>query len=246
MDLSIIIPCFNEEQTIPSLERNLFPVIEQLCEERTVEVIFVNDGSQDGTAKLLDDLTVRHPGVRVVKHSHNKGLGAATRTGFAHARGDIVVVTDSDGTYPFTEIPNMLALLTPDVDIVTASPYHTDGGVEGVPAYRIFLSKGASLLYRILLKWNLHTYTAMFRVYRREVVHSVPSMANGFLMPAELLSVAILLGYKAVEYPTVLHVRCYGQSKARVARIILAHVRFQLGLFFWRALCIKPIPGGIE
>ena len=159
-----------------------------------------------------------------------------------NAWGAVIVVTDSDGTYPFTEIPNMLALLTPDVDIVTASPYHVDGGVKGVPAYRIFLSKGASLLYRILLKWDLHTYTAMFRAYRREVVDHVHTTASGFLMPAELLSNAILLGYTVSEYPTVLHVRRYGQSKARVAHIIVAHVRFQLRLLFRRAFCVKPIP----
>jgi dolichol-phosphate mannosyltransferase len=244
MDLSIIIPCFNEQESIPSLERNLFPVVEQLRGERTVEVVLVDDGSQDGTARLLEDMAARHSDMRVIRHSHNRGLGAATRTGFAHAQGDVAVVTDSDGTYPFTEIPHMLALLAPDADIVTASPYHPNGGVEGVPAYRIFLSKGASLLYRILLKWDLHTYTAMFRVYRREIMRRVPSTADGFLMPAELLSNAILLGYKVAEYPTVLHMRRYGQSKAKVIRIILAHVRFQLSLPFRRVFGVKPIPGG--
>jgi dolichol-phosphate mannosyltransferase len=246
MDLSIIIPCFNEEQTVPALERKLFPVVAQLRQGQAVEVVFVDDGSQDDTARLLDDVAARHPEVRVVRHAYNKGLGAATRTGFAQARGRILFVTDSDGTYPFTEIPAMLALVTPDVDIVTASPYHPDGGVEGVPAYRIFLSKGASLLYRILLRWDVHTYTAMVRAYRREVAHRVPSVADGFLMPAEILSNAILLGYKAVEYPAVLHVRRYGQSKAKVARIILAHVRFQLELLFRRIVGIKPIQVGPE
>jgi len=241
MDLSIIIPCFNEEQALPALEARLFPVVGQLREERTVEVIFVDDGSRDHTARLLDELATRHPDVRVARHPHNMGLGQATRTGFAHAQGDVIVVTDSDGTYPFSEIPALLTLLKPDVDVVTASPYHPDGGVEGVPAYRIFLSKGASLLYRILLKWDLHTYTAMFRAYRREVVQHVPSTADGFLMPAEFLSNAILSGYRVGEYPTVLHLRRYGQSKAKVLRIILAHVRFQLGLPFRRWFGVKSV-----
>jgi dolichol-phosphate mannosyltransferase len=102
--------------------------------------------------------------------------------------------------------------------------------VEGVPPYRIFLSKGASLLYRILLKWDLYTYTAMFRVYRRSVVDSVSTQANGFLMPAEMLANALLAGYRVAEHPAILHVRQYGQSKAKVVRIIWAHVRFQLRL----------------
>lgn len=245
MDLSIIIPCFNEEQALPALEAHLFLVVDRLREGRTVEVIFVDDGSRDHTAKLLDELAARHPNVRVTRHPCNMGLGQATRTGFAHAQGDVIVVTDSDGTYPFSEIPALLALLKPDVDVVTASPYHPDGGVEGVPASRIFLSKGASLLYRILLKWDLHTYTAMFRAYRREVVQRAPSTADGFLMPAELLSNAILSGYNVVECPTVLHVRRYGQSKARVARIILAHLRFQLTLLFRRLFGTRLPAGGV-
>jgi dolichol-phosphate mannosyltransferase len=183
----------------------------------------------------LRELANDWPGVKVLTHAHNRGLGAAMRTGFAHAQGDVIVTTDSDGTYPFAEIPPLLECLTPEVDMVVASPYHPQGSVEGVAPYRRLLSQGASLIYRLLLDWHLHTYTSMFRAYRREVIERVPSRANGFLMPAEFLAHSILMGYRAVEYPTVLHVRRHGQSKARVARIILAHLRFQADLV-WRRL----------
>jgi len=235
MDISIIIPCYNEAQNVPLIAARLFPVVEELEREGAVQVVLVDDGSSDDTFDRLNDLAADRPTVQIVRHERNRGLGAAMRTGFAHARGDLIVTTDSDGTYPFSEIPRILERLTPEVDVVTASPYHPQGGVEGVPPYRLVLSQGASLLYRLLLNWRLHTYTSMFRAYRREVVERVPSTANGFLMPAEFLANAILLGYRVAEFPTVLHVRRYGQSKARVARIILAHLRFQASLI-WRRL----------
>ena len=78
----------------------------------------------------------------VLSHEQNRGLGAALRTGFAHSRSDVVVTTDADGTYEFGEILGLCALLLPDVDVVTASPYHPEGGVDGVPAYRLLLSQG--------------------------------------------------------------------------------------------------------
>ena len=242
MDLSIIIPCYNEAENVSLLAETLFPVVEALAQTQTIEVVLIDDGSSDDTLTRLEALAAQRPEVRVVRHEQNRGLGAAMRTGYAHARGAVLVTTDSDGTYPFTEIPRMLALLTPQIDLVVASPYHPQGGVEGVPRYRLILSQGASLLYRMLLKWDLHTYTAMFRAVRREVALRTPSEATGFLMPAEFLANALLLGYRVAEFPTVLHVRRYGQSKARVARIILAHLRFQARLLGYRLTGRKPQP----
>jgi dolichol-phosphate mannosyltransferase len=254
MNLSIVIPCYNEAQNIPLMETQLLPVLEQLGMGRggdsgcPVEVIFVDDGSEDETLARLEMLAAQVTSsadsqpfnVRILSHGRNLGLGAAIRTGFAHAEGDVIVTTDSDGTYPFAEIPSLLAYMEPGVDIVAASPYHPSGGVDGVGPFRLFLSQGASFLYRILLDWHIHTYTAMFRAYRRAVTAHVPSKADGFLMPAEFLAHAILMGYRIVEYPTVLHVRRHGQSKARVARIIVAHLGFQARVAWLRLTRQRP------
>jgi dolichol-phosphate mannosyltransferase len=168
----------------------------------------------------------------------------ALRTGFARARGDIVVTTDSDGTYPFTTIPDMLALLEPGIDIVTASPYHPAGGVDGVPAYRLLFSKGASFLYRVLLDPHLHTYTAMYRAYRGEVIERISTNSDGFLMVTELMVGALLAGYKVAEFPATLRVRRYGQSKARVWQITRSHLRFQARVLLRRiAMLGRPARG---
>lgn len=238
MDLSIIIPCYNEVDNLPKLRDQFFPIVRELAKTHSVEVIFVDDGSSDGTLAALQAAfgEMNSPAVRVCfeKHPINRGLGAAIRTGFRASHGDVVVTTDSDATYRFEEILRLLDCLTPDVDLVTASPYHPLGGVENVPGYRLVLSKGSSFLYRVLLTWKIHTYTALFRAYRRNIVETVPFQSDGFLAGTEILVNSLLMGYHAAEYPTVLHSRTAGTSKAKIIRTIRAHLRFQGHLLLYR------------
>lgn len=229
-DLSIVIPCYNEAEGIPAMRERLLGVLPALLRRGSLELILVDDGSSDGTGRLLKEAFADIPEARVVQHERNRGLGAALRTGFAEVSGAVVVTCDSDGTYPFAEIPALLDRLTPDVDIVTASPYHPEGGIENVPAYRVTISKGASLCYRLLVDPRIHTYTALFRACRREVIEQAATHADGFLMVTELLVEARLRGFTVVEYPAVLRVRQYGQSKARVLRITRTHLDYMAGL----------------
>jgi dolichol-phosphate mannosyltransferase len=204
--------------------------VAELRRDLTVEIIFIDDGSTDGTGSLIAEAFKDDPAAKVIWHDRGLGLGAGVRTGFHASRGDVVVTTDCDASYPFTLIPSLLERLTPDVDIVTASCYHPDGGVENVPGYRVLLSKSASFMYRVLLDWDVHTYTCLFRAYRRDVVERVPFDSNDFLGVTEILAKSILAGYAVDELPCTLRARRYGQSKARVARIIRSHLRFQARL----------------
>lgn len=240
MSLSIVIPCYNEVDNIPKIQDELFPVVAKLAERQPVELVFVDDGSSDGTMPALKEvLPAACPdgvSVKFAIHPHNLGLGQAIRTGFAQASGDVIVTTDSDGTYKFSSIPALLDCLRDDVDIVTASPYHPQGGVAGVPPYRLILSQGSSFLYRILVNWNVHTYTCLFRAYRREVIENVPFYASGFLGGTELLVKSMFQGYRVAEYPAVLYSRVHGVSKAKIMRTIKAHLQFQASILFNRRL----------
>lgn len=249
MDISIVIPCYNEADNVSKLQNEFFPVANELAENRTVEVIFVDDGSTDATWEVLNAAfggQAQADGVivRFERHEKNRGLGAALRTGFAAARGQLVVTTDSDGTYRFGEIPKLLASLSPGIDIVTASPYHPGGGVAGVPGYRLVLSRGASALYRVLVDWKVYTYTALFRAYRRSVLDHVQFQADGFLGGTELMVKAMLMGYRVAEYPAVLYRRVFGVSKAKLARTIKAHLRFQAKILLYR-LHLAPLDGHV-
>jgi dolichol-phosphate mannosyltransferase len=244
MDLSIIIPCYNEAENVPKLQNEFLPIVHGLAETRSVEVVFVDDGSADGTYRALveafgDD---GETGVSFgfEQHRVNRGLGAALRTGFAAARGETVVTTDSDGTYKFSEIPALLSYLTSGVDVVTASPYHPAGKVAGVPAYRLLFSRGCSVIYRLLTDWRVYTYTCLFRAYRREVIQNVTFESDGFLAGTELMVKAMFMGYRVAECPAVLYRREYGESKARITRTVLAHLGFQARVL-GRRLSLKPI-----
>jgi dolichol-phosphate mannosyltransferase len=226
MRVSLIIPCFNESDSVDQMRAQLDAIRPELERRGPFELVLVDDGSADDTYARLTVAFAAWGNVHIVRHDRNRGLGAALRTGFQHAAGDVIVTTDSDGTYPFTTIPALLDLLQPGVDIVTASPYHPAGGVDGVPAYRLLFSKGASFMYRVLLDPRLHTYTAMYRAYRREVIERVTTTSDGFLMVTELIVGALLAGYHVAEYPAVLRVRRYGQSKARIWQITRSHLRF--------------------
>ena len=257
MKLSIIVPCYNEADNISKLQCELLPVVEGLLKDgwenmqekvQSVEVIFVDDGSSDGTSSKLNECfggsSVSGVTFKFPVHEQNKGLGAAIRTGFSNAGGDIILTVDSDGTYKFSEIPNLLSYLTPDIDIVTASPYHPDGDVIGVPANRLLLSKGSSFLYRILVDKNLHTYTCLFRAYRAEVVKKINFHSNGFLAGTELLVNALFDGYRVAEYPAVLHKRMYGVSKAKIAQTIFAHLNFQKKVLLYRFRALLGFKNG--
>lgn len=245
MRLSFVVPCFNEEENIEKLKTEFFPVIDELMGSRldggqidSIEVVFVDDGSSDRTYNALKEAfgSFEHPSIAVVfeKHEANRGLGAAMRTGFGAATGDVIVTTDSDGTYHFSTIPSLLEQLKGKVSIITASPYHPKGEVVGVPGYRLFLSRGSSLLYRILLDWKIHTYTALYRAYRREVIEQIQFAADDFLGGTELMVKAMLKGYQVDEYPAALHRRMFGVSKAKLLKTIISHLNFQTRLVLHR------------
>lgn len=221
--VSIIIPCFNESAGIESLSTKLLPVWQQLNLVRKTELIFVDDGSTDNTFLQIQQFFGEQ--AQIIRHPKNKGLSAAIRTGFINSRGDIICTIDSDCTYDPQYLLPLLDLMT-RADIVTASPYHPKGTVKNVPPWRLFLSKGLSQIYRIVLPQKLYTYTSMFRAYRREVLETIPITRPGFLGLVEILVEGMLHGYKVVEYPAQLQSRVYGQSKLRVARVILSHLQY--------------------
>ncbi|MBI2668806.1 glycosyltransferase family 2 protein [Candidatus Woesearchaeota archaeon] len=222
--LSIVIPCYNEEEGIPQLVQQLNPVAEKLRKIYELELIFVDDGSKDQTNRLLHQHFDNWPGTKIVKHEVNKNLGAALKTGFAQATGDLVAALDSDCTYNPALIAEMAEMIDTDTDIATVSPYHPLGKVNNVSAYRIFLSKSISRLYRMLVPARVYTFTAMVRVYKKDVVKNIHFSSDTFLGVTELMIKALLHGYRVKELPTELNLRTFGTSKMKTARVIGDHL----------------------
>jgi glycosyltransferase involved in cell wall biosynthesis len=221
-----VIPCYNEEASLPYLANTLRSVEAQLSKNNYLtNFIFVDDCSKDQTLKTLNKLFGKKENVQIVQHETNQGVAAGIMTGIKTAQTDIVCSMDCDCTYDPHELVKMLPLLTENVDLVTASPYHREGNVRNVPNWRLFLSKGASWLYRRTLKAKLATYTSCFRVYRRSSFVDLPIREKGFLGVAEMLGRLDLKGGRIVEYPAVLEVRLFGFSKMKTARTIFGHLK---------------------
>lgn len=222
--ISVIVPCFNEEEGIPFLASNLESLKTDLQSQYQVQFVIVDDGSKDQTWALLQKSFADNPDATLLRHSQNKGVSAAIMTGLQHSR-EIACSMDCDCSYDPTELRPMLGLLTSDVDLVTASPYHPSGAVINVPGWRLLLSKTSSALYRIVTGRKLHTFTACVRVYRRSSAVDTPLRYTGFLGIAELLGKMALDNKKIVEHPATLEVRIFGQSKMKVIRTVMGHLK---------------------
>jgi dolichol-phosphate mannosyltransferase len=235
MSISIIVPCYNEEASLPLLEERLGLALERLAEE-DVEVLLIDDGSTDSTRAGLEAMSDSLRGARVVVHEENQGLGVALRTGMSASRGDVVVSLDSDCTYDPVEIPELISGLA-EADVVLGSPYNPAGATADVPPHRLVLSKTLSNIYRLVLRRpDLYTFTSIFRAYRKQAALEATSSATDYLALAEMLVSLIDSGYEIVEYPTVLNVRANGDSKLRIVRMIRRHAAYVTKLAFTRTV----------
>jgi polysaccharide deacetylase family protein (PEP-CTERM system associated) len=223
--VTVVIPCFNEERSLVYLGNTLRNVAAALGQDYAVSFLFVDDGSRDGTRELLERLFGSRPDCTLLAHDRNRGVAAAILTGLRAARTEVVCSIDCDCTYDPHGLAQMIPKLTAGVDLVTASPYHPEGEVRNVPAWRLTLSRGASFLYRRLSRQKLWTYTSCFRVYRRSAVASLALREEGFLGIAEILARLDLQGAVIAEHPATLEVRLLGHSKMKVLRSVAGHLR---------------------
>ncbi len=243
--VSIVIPCYNEQESLPYLAKTLTSVESRLNDIGfTSELIFVDDRSQDDTLNVMHSLFGDRKNIQILQHEVNKGVAGGIMTGIRAARTELVCSIDCDCTFDPHELAKMIPLMKPDVDMVTASPYHKDGGVQNVPGWRLLLSKGASVLYRRVLRTKIASYTSCFRVFRRSSMVNINPTAPGFHGVPEMLGLLDLDGGKIVEFPTVLAVRLFGASKMNTLKTIVGTVKLLSHLamlrFFGKSRTIQP------
>src|SRR5262245_3152346 len=162
--------------------------------------------------------------MRVVKHGTNLGLGAAMRTGFAHAHAPIVCTMDSDCTYLPERLPELVRLVEQGADIATASPWHPDSVPTRAGWFRSALSRTVSRLYQRLTGQDVHTFTCLYRAYRRDVIERTQFRAMGFAAVTELMLRGMLSGCSVREVPMELGARRFGESKLKIGEAVLSHV----------------------
>lgn len=223
--VTLVIPIYNEEQSIAYLYKTLREFRAKLENRFRVQFCLVDDGSRDDT---WNRLTAKFGGLRdcsMVRHGTNQGVAAAILTGIKKADTETVCSIDCDCSYDPAVLEAMIPLLE-NADMVTASPYHPKGRVVNVPKWRLFLSRTLSLMYSRLLHERFYTYTSCCRVYRRAAMIDLPLRNTGFLGVAEMLIRLKLINGRIVEHPAVLESRILGESKMKIVRTIGLHLRF--------------------
>ena len=211
LDVSVVIPVFNEEESLPGLFERLFPVMESL--DKSWEVVFVNDGSRDRSLALLVDSAGRHPGsVRVVDFNGNFGQHMAIMAGFSVSKGKAIVTMDADLQNPPEEIPRLLQQMDAGYDVVG-----TIRSTRRDPFFRKIASKIVNEITNKITGLNLHDYGCMLRAYSRRVVDLINSCPESTtFIPA--------LAQKFALNPTEIEVghseRELGTSKYSLFRLI--------------------------
>lgn len=222
--LTVVVPLYQEEAAVPGLSTGLREFLRTESVQRDVDFVLVDDGSTDRTLALLHQHFADLP-ARIVAHERNRGLTEALLTGSRAARGSMVGWLDSDLTYEPDVLRRLALLIDAGADIALSSCYHPEGGVEGVARWRLMLSRFASRFYRRTTGCPVHTFTSMVRVYRREVLERCVPIEGGFHGIAEVLLQAIVSRYQIAEAPAVLHRRLVGESKMKVLRTGIGHLR---------------------
>lgn len=226
MDLSIIIPMFNEAE---NAEHTLLKVEEAVASHRgDYEIVAVNDGSTDNTLQVLERISAQNKKINIVSYPRNVGRGMALRKGFQESKGEIVVSIDADLSYDPRYIIDLAKTLQkdPQIDFVLGSPYMPGGGVENVPFLRLWISKMGNKILRLAMPNRIYTSTGIFRAYRRKVLDSLELESDGKEIHLEILSKAIALGYRPKEFPAILTGRKKGKSKFKFKKTAVSHLIF--------------------
>jgi len=215
MDISVVIPVYNEEGALPELYRVLADTLDQL--PQTAEIIFANDGSRDGSATALDAFARGDPRVRVLHLSRNYGQTAALMAAIQSSSGDVIIAMDADGQNDPADIPRLITKLAQGYDVVSGwRTSRQDGALT-----RRLPSIVANWLISALLRVPLHDYGCTLKAYRREVVEDVRLYGE---MHRFIPIYAAWEGARVTELAVGHHPRRCGRSKygiGRTARVLL-------------------------
>lgn len=206
--ISVILPAFNEAENIEAMVRRVLRVLDQV--RRPGEVVVVDDGSEDGTFEVTAELSAGDSRVRPVQHAVNQGYGAALRTGFRAARGDLVFFTDADLQFDVTELGSLLDLAD-RFDIVAG--YRAP---RRDPWHRRFNAWAWGQLVNGLFGLSIQDVNCAFKLFDRSVIDEMEIRSSGAFVNTEILVRARAAGRSLAQVPVSHHPRSAGvQTGAR-------------------------------
>lgn len=217
MKLSIIVPVYNEKQTICEILRRILAV--QLP-GLVKELILVDDCSTDGTRELFDDISTlvgelaATVEIRVLLQDHNQGKGAALRRGFKEASGDVILIQDADLEYDPADYPRLLApILEGRADVVFGSRFAGGEPHRVLYFWHSLGNKGLTLLSNMLSNLNLTDMECCYKVFRRQVLQQLTLQENRFGIEPELTAKVAQAGCRIYEVGVSYAGRTYAEGK---------------------------------
>jgi glycosyltransferase involved in cell wall biosynthesis len=215
LGLTMFFPAFNDAGTIASLVIKAQRALQELTED--FEIIVVNDGSQDDTGAIADELARTYRHVRVIHHDRNRGYGGALRSGFSAATKDLIAYTDGDAQYDPSEIGVLWNAFRADVDVVTGYKISRSD-----PIHRIVIGRIYHHVVKTLFALRVRDVDCDFRLMRRKVFDRIRLERDSGVICLELMRKLQDSGFRVMEVPVHHYHRTHGRSQffnvRRVAR----------------------------
>ncbi len=231
IEISVVIPIFNEEESVPLLIDSLLSTLDKM--DRRFEVIFVNDGSTDASAERLAAAAAGRVEIKIIEFRRNAGQTAALMAGIDHASGQIIVAMDADLQNDPQDIALLVARLEEGADVV--SGWRKDR--RDAPFRRQLVSRVANRLISRISGLKLHDYGCTLKAYRKEVLEGMRLYGE---MHRFVPIYASWMGAKVIEMPVRHHARRFGKSKYGLNRTFKVLLDLVVVEFFSRYLA-KPI-----
>ena len=233
MDISVVIPLYNEEESLPEL----FAWIKRVMDGNgfSYEVIFVNDGSTDGSWRVIEELSTKHPEAKGIKFRRNYGKSPALYCGFARAQGDVVITMDADLQDSPDEIPELRRMIVEDgYDLVSGYKKKRYDPLSKTLPTKLF-NATARAVSGIR---NLHDFNCGLKAYRREVIKNIEVYGE---MHRYIPYLAKNAGFARIGEKVVQHqARKYGVTKFGLNRFVNGYLDL-ITLWFLSKFGVKPM-----
>jgi dolichol-phosphate mannosyltransferase len=216
MLLSIVIPAYNEEESITETVTTLYETL--TVEQIPHEIVVINDNSKDKTKEVLDALKKKISSLNYYTNKGPNGFGYAIRYGLERFKGDCVAIMMADmSDSPADLVKFYRTMVAKNVDAVFGSRFDKGGKVVDYPKVKLMINRVANMIIRLLMGIKYNDTTNAFKLYKRETIEGIkPFLAPHFNLTVELPLKAFVRGYTFAVVPNSWHNRKYGESKLKI------------------------------